>query len=65
VERLIVEVEKRSAIYDKTLKEYANTNIKKKQLWEEVCSAVVSNWKDLEGNLKTKAGKFISSILLL
>jgi hypothetical protein len=29
-----------------------------------VCSAVVSNWKDLEGNLKTKAGKFISSILL-
>jgi hypothetical protein len=63
VETLIEEAEKRPAIYDKTLKEYANTNIKK-QPWEVVCSAVVSNWKDLEGDLKTKAGKFISSILL-
>jgi hypothetical protein len=30
VETLIEEVEKRPAIYDKTLKEYANTNIKRK-----------------------------------
>jgi hypothetical protein len=63
VETLIEEVEKRPAIYDKTLTKYANTNIKK-HLWEEVCSAVVSNRKDLERNLKTIAGKFISSILL-
>jgi hypothetical protein len=54
VETLIEEVKKRPAIYDKTLKEYANTNIKK-NFGGEVCSAVVSNLKDLEGDLKTKA----------
>jgi hypothetical protein len=46
VETLIEEVKKRPAIYDKTLKEYANTNVKK-QLWEEVC---VSSCFQLEGH---------------
>jgi hypothetical protein len=93
IETLIEEVEKRPAIYNKTLKEYANINIKK-QLWEEVCTAVIPNWNGLyccytelerfvlllyrigavctavipnwnglEGENKTRAGKFTQTLL--
>ena len=62
IETLIEEVEKRQAIYNKTLKEYANINIKK-QLWEEVCAAVIPNWSGLEGENKTRAGKFTQTPL--
>jgi len=62
VETLIEEVEKRPAIYNKTLKEYANINIKI-QLWEEVCAAVIPNWSGLEGENKTRADKFTQTLL--
>jgi hypothetical protein len=62
IETLIEEVEKRPAIYNKTLKEYENINIKK-QLWGEVCAAVILNWSALEGENKTRAGKFTQILL--
>jgi hypothetical protein len=36
------EVEKRPALYLKSLKEYSDTNHKKK-LWEEVCTELIEN----------------------
>ena len=62
IESLIEEVEKRPAIYNKTLREYAYINIKK-QLWQEVCAAVVPNWSSLEGENKTRVGKFTQTLL--
>jgi len=61
-ETLIEEVEKRQAIYNNTLKEYANINIKK-HLWEEVCAAVIPNWSGLEVENKTRACKFTQTLL--
>jgi hypothetical protein len=52
IETLIRAVEKRLAVYNKTLKECANINIKE-QLWEEGCAAVIPNWSGLEGENKT------------
>jgi hypothetical protein len=47
IERLIrEEVEKRPALYLKSLKEYSDINHKKK-LWEEVCTALIGNWNGL------------------
>jgi hypothetical protein len=45
IERLIEEVEKRPALYLKSLKEYSDTNHKK--LWEEMCAALIENWNGL------------------
>lgn len=64
VENLIEEVEKRPAIFNKSLKEYSNINLKKK-LWEEVCVAVIPNWNDLGGEDKTKTGKAFSKLLFI
>lgn len=55
-EKLIEEVEKRPAIYDKNLKDYGNINIKKK-LWDEVCAAVLPNWNEMDRANRTKTGK--------
>jgi hypothetical protein len=46
IEKLIEEVEKRPALYLKSLKEYSDTNHKKK-LWEEVCTDLIENWNVL------------------
>ncbi|KAJ8939003.1 hypothetical protein NQ314_011253, partial [Rhamnusium bicolor] len=56
VETLIEEIEKRPALYLKSLKEYSDVNLKKK-LWEEVCVVVVSHWNELgpEEKLKKEA----------
>jgi len=43
------------------LREYANINIKK-QLWEEDCAAVIPNWRGLEGENKTREGKFTQTL---
>jgi hypothetical protein len=56
-EKLIEEVEKRPALYLKSMKEYSDTNHKKK-FWEGVCTALIENWnglapeekKETEGN---------------
>jgi hypothetical protein len=42
-ERLIAEVEKRLALYNKVTPEYCDKHCKEK-LWIEVCEAVVPNW---------------------
>jgi hypothetical protein len=39
-------VEKRPVIYLKSLKEYSDTNHKKK-LWEEMCTDLIGNWNGL------------------
>jgi hypothetical protein len=43
IEKLIEELEKRPALYLKSLKEYSDTNHKKK-LWEELCTDLIENW---------------------
>jgi hypothetical protein len=43
--KLIEEVEKRPALYFKSMKEYSDTNHKKK--WEEVGTALIENWNGL------------------
>ncbi|KAG5862027.1 hypothetical protein JTB14_025315 [Gonioctena quinquepunctata] len=42
-EKIILEVEKRPAVYNKQLPEYSDKNIKE-ELWVEVCEAVVPEW---------------------
>jgi hypothetical protein len=39
-EKFMEEMEKRPALYLKSMKEYSDTNHKKK-LWEEVCTALI------------------------
>jgi hypothetical protein len=45
-------VEKRPALYLKSLKEYSDTNHKK--LWEEMCAALTENWNGLAPEDKTE-----------
>ncbi|CAG9760668.1 unnamed protein product [Ceutorhynchus assimilis] len=45
-ERIIVEVEKGPALYNKELKDYSDRNAKEK-LWIEVCANVISRWHEL------------------
>lgn len=54
-EEFINSVEKRPALYLKSLKEYSDINLKKK-LWEEVCMEVVSGWLELDPENKRKRG---------
>lgn len=51
-EEFINSVEKRPALYLRSLKEYSDTNLKKK-LWEEVCMEVVSGWLECKAQTKT------------
>ena len=54
---LIEEVESLPALYDKSLKVYSDTNVKRK-LWQQVCSKVFFNtWGDLNNEEKEKAGR--------
>ncbi|GAB6024049.1 hypothetical protein CHUAL_008769 [Chamberlinius hualienensis] len=55
IEKLIEEVEIRPALYNKNLKEYTDTKLKK-QLWEDVCEAVVYDWDELTGQEKVQRG---------
>lgn len=52
-DRIIVEVEKRPALYDKALKDYSDRNIKEK-LWTEVCANVVPKWHELSSAEKKR-----------
>lgn len=58
-EEFISSIEKRPALYFKSLKEYSDINLKKK-LWEEVCIEVVSGYLELDPESKRKRGKFRS-----
>jgi hypothetical protein len=57
-EKLMEEMEKRSALYLKSVKEYSNTNHKKK-FWEEVCTALIENWNGLAPQEKKKLNAII------
>lgn len=63
-QKIIVEVQKRPALYDTTLRQYSDRNVKNK-LWEEVYHNVVNNWMTLSEAEKKKKGKFLKSIYLL
>jgi hypothetical protein len=54
IEKLIEEVEKRPALYLKSLKEYSDTNHKKK-LCKEMCAALIENWNGLASEEKKKS----------
>lgn len=54
-ERLIAEVEKRPALYNRKLKEYSDRNLKEK-LWGEVCCSLIRNWTELSGPEKNNKG---------
>lgn len=58
-ELIIIEVEKRPALFDKRLKEYSDRNIKEK-LWGEVCVNVIRNWSELSA--KEKKSVVINSL---
>ncbi|XP_050300090.1 uncharacterized protein LOC126738694 [Anthonomus grandis grandis] len=55
-ERIIVEVEKRPALYNKELKEYSDRNAKEK-LWIEVCANVIPKWHEISGAERKDRGK--------
>ncbi|XP_050297251.1 uncharacterized protein LOC126736763 [Anthonomus grandis grandis] len=55
-ERIIVEVEKRPALYNNELKEYSDKNAKEK-LWTEVCANVIPKWHELSGAERKDRGK--------
>lgn len=43
-QKFIIEVEKRPALYNKSILEYSDKDLKE-ELWIEVCEAIVSNWR--------------------
>ncbi|XP_076163885.1 uncharacterized protein LOC143144889 isoform X2 [Ptiloglossa arizonensis] len=49
-------IEKRPSLYMKNLKEYTDTNVRKK-LWEEVCTEIVPNWAELSAESRIKYGQ--------
>ena len=55
IENLIEEIKKRPTLYKKHLKEYSDNNLKK-NLWEEVCEAIVPSWNKFSVQDKTKQG---------
>ncbi|XP_062525718.1 uncharacterized protein LOC134199257 [Bombyx mori] len=57
-QKIIVEVQKRPALYDTTLRQYSDRNVKNK-LWEEVYHNVVNNWMTLSEAEKKKKGSTI------
>lgn len=54
-EQLIMEIEKRPALYKKDMPQYSNKNIKE-TLWKEVYEAVLPNWMSLSQQDKIEKG---------
>ena len=54
-EKLILEVERRPPLYNKTLKEYSDRNLKDKLLYE-VYESVDTNWSELAAEQKSEKG---------
>jgi len=57
-ERLITEVEKRPALYNKATPEYCEKHCKE-ILWIEVCEAVVPNWSRMDTTARVATGKSV------
>jgi hypothetical protein len=62
IEKLIIEVEKRPALYNTHLPEYSDKHVKEK-LWTEVCEAIVPNWGQVDKDGKIKRGKSVVYLL--
>jgi len=62
-ERLITEVEKRPALYNKATPEYSDRQCKGK-LWIEVCEAVVTNWSRMDTAARVATGKMCKETFL-
>jgi hypothetical protein len=56
IERIITEVQKSPALYNKATPEYSDKNCKQK-LWIEVCEAVVRNWSRMYTTARVATGK--------
>jgi len=54
-ERLITEVQKRPALYNKVTPEYSDKHCKEK-LWIEVCEVVVPNWSRMDTTARVATG---------
>lgn len=57
IEKFIELVEARPPLYNKKLKQYSDTNCKKK-LWEEICLEILPYWSDLNIENKNKTGRY-------
>ena len=64
IEKLILEVERRPALYNKKLKEYSDRNLKD-TLWYEVYESVVTNWSELAAEQKSEKCMVIFLFILL
>lgn len=54
-ELFITEIEKRPQLYNKTLKEYSDRNLKEK-LWSELCVMFIPDFSTLEDKEKKEKG---------
>ncbi|XP_063625241.1 uncharacterized protein LOC134796978 [Cydia splendana] len=55
IDHLIMEIEGRSPLWDKSSKSYSD-RILKTRLWEEVCQNVIPKWEELTEDKKKKTG---------
>lgn len=56
IEQFILEVEQRLPLYNVTIQEYSNRQIKAK-CWLEVCEVMYENWFELLPEQKDQKGK--------
>lgn len=56
-ERFIHSIELRPALYDKSLKEYADRHVNKEK-WNEVCQDMFENWDSLSSGEQTIKGRY-------
>ena len=61
-EKLVVEVERRPAVYKTRLPEYSDKHVKEKS-WTEVCEAIVPNWGQVNRDGKIKRDNVYSYLL--
>lgn len=61
IERLIVEIESRPALWDCRAKEYSE-RLLKRDAWKEVCSALDPNYDDYTKAEKMNTGDYFISI---
>ncbi|XP_055609759.1 uncharacterized protein LOC129756777 [Uranotaenia lowii] len=59
VHKLIQEVKLRPGLYNRSLKEYTDGNVKK-YLWEEVCEALINDWHQLSTEDKSNIGREVT-----
>jgi len=55
VEKLICEVEKRPPLYNITLKDYSNRELKAK-CWTEICAEMYPDWNLMANEVKNEKG---------